>query len=410
MLAFAVCPLTRRCPRRATWHELTNLRPKDDSIVLTSVRITNYRGFREFKLRDLAPVNLLVGKNNSGKTALLEAIHLLASGGNPSILTAVARRRSEYVLGKDFDEPPHELIDISHFFHGHEVGAGTEFSVAGENQLPAVTVKAVQAEELDAELPFENFAMRRTRSLWESSESPLLAMRIEVGTSTSTQGSTFLLSESGALLVDPRRPHSTRRWLEEQRSRPPTVYISPDASMTESLATMWDLVLRDKREKEVRAAMQILEPELQDVVFQAGEGSRRVRSSVGILIGFQNDSRRVPLGSMGDGMRRLLGLSLSLLHARSGFLLIDEIDTGFHYSIMAKMWELVVKTAVESNTQVFATTHSADCVRGLGVLCKRMPQFRNKVAAHKIERESKSSIAFTGDDVLNALEHDIEIR
>jgi hypothetical protein len=380
--------------------------------VLTSVRITNYRGFGEFELRDLAPVNLLVGKNNSGKTALLEAIHFLASGGNPSVLTAIANRRSEYALGKELDEPSYELIDVSHFFHGHEIGAGTEFAVACENEIPTVTVKAVGVEELKEELLFElrEDSMRRGRTLFDSGEPPPLVMKIEGGSSPSSEGPTFLLSESGVLLIDPRRSHYMRRWFDERSSRPPIVFISPDASMTESLATMWDVVLRDKREDEVRSAMQILEPDLQDVVFQAGESSRRYRSSTGILIGFKNGGRRIPLGSMGDGMRRLLGLSLSLLHARSGFLLIDEIDTGFHYSIMAKMWELVVKTAVASNIQVFATTHSADCVRGLGVLCKEMPELRDKVAAHKIEQESKSSVAFSGGDVLNALEHDIEIR
>ncbi len=157
--------------------------------------------------------------------------------------------------------------------------------------------------------------------------------------------------------------------------------------------------------------MRILEPELEDLVFEPGDSSYRpYNSRAGIVVGFRGDRRRVPLGSMGDGMRRLLALAISLIHARGGFLIIDEIDTGFHYSIMAKMWELVVETASAPGTQVFATTHSSDCIKGLGILCKRKPELQAKVAVHKIERNIERNIAFTGADVLNAVEQDIEIR
>lgn len=379
--------------------------------MLARVDIKNYRGFRSFSMDGVATVNLIVGKNNSGKTALLEAIHLLASRGNPMVLTGVVNRRNEFIVGEDYEGPgPDSLIDISHFFHGHEINAGSEFSVAGTNNTPTVKVRAASTENMPDETLFElrELAMRGQRKLWDLDGSPVLAMEIEVG--GRKEDRSFLMSEDGALLLDPRRPHHMRPWIEEKRNGPRVIFISPDASMTEPLARMWDLVLRDKREDEVRTAMQILEPGLQDIVFQASESSRRYRSRAGILVGFRDDESRVPLGSMGDGMRRLLGLSLSLLHAKSGFLLIDEIDTGFHYSVMAKMWELVVRTAATSNIQVFATTHSADCVRGLGVLCKQAPELQAMVAAHKIERDLDKSVVFSGQDVLNAVVQDIEIR
>lgn len=379
--------------------------------MLSRLKITNYRGFESFELGNLTAVNLIVGKNNSGKTALLEAIHFLASGGNPAVLTGVANRRNEYIVGEEF-EGTDDLIDISHFFHGHEVCAGSEIAFAGDNDLPAVRVKAVATEELDNETLFQlrEFAAHRQGGLWDSPESPILGMKIEGGGPSAIEGRTFLLSESGALLRDPRRRSQVRPWIDEKRESPRIAYIAPDASMSESLAKIWDYVLREKREADVQAAMRILEPDLDDIVFQAASTSR-YRPRPGILIGFKQDlARRVPLGSLGDGMRRLLGLSLSLLHARAGYLLIDEIDTGFHYSVMAKMWELVVKTAASSRTQVFATTHSADCVRGLGVLCKRSPELRGEVSTHKIERDLSRSVHFSGEEILSAVEEDVEIR
>lgn len=371
--------------------------------MLRQVKVKNYRGFRSYRLDDLTTVNLLVGKNNSGKTALLESIHFLVSGGDPMVLVNTASRRGEAVPGGREDS----LLDVSHFFHGHDIRPGSLFSVAGDDGLTPVTVQAVPLADVEPEPGlFED--MRTGRAA--------LALKFEDWRPGSKEAKplTLPLSEEGALLIDPRR--SPRRYFgEERREGPPIVFIAPDSAGPESLGLMWNQVLRDKREGEVRKAMQILEPGLEDIVFQTGEFMYRpydrfYTSRAGILASFAGDPRRVPLGSTGDGMRRLLALSISLIHAKGGYLFVDEIDTGFHYSVMAKMWELVVRTAQESNTQVFATTHSADCVRGLGILCKRSRDLGAAVSAHKIERDHGQDVAFAGDDVVNAVEQDIEIR
>ncbi len=369
--------------------------------MLNRVKIENYRGFRSYRLDGMTTVNLLVGKNNSGKTALLESLHFLASGGDPMVLVNAASRRGEVVsAGRE-----ESFLDISHFFHGHEIEPGSHFSLSAENGLPPVTVKAVPLSDVEPQPGlFEDLRSAR----------PAFALMIEGWRAEFKGGRSFVLSEEGALLVDPRVP--LRRYLgEERREGPPIVFIAPDSMAPVSLGAMWNQVLTNKQEGEIRKAMQILEPELEDIVFQTGEVVYRAFERLyggrsGVLASFAGDPRRVPLGSMGDGMRRLLALAISLIHAKGGYLIIDEIDTGFHYSIMARMWELVVRTAKRSGIQVFVTTHSSDCVRGLGILCKRSPELKADIAAHKIERELAANVPFTGDDVLNAVEQDIEIR
>lgn len=381
--------------------------------MLTSIKIEGYRGFRSYELRGLTTVNLLVGKNNSGKTTLLEATHLIASGGDPMVLVNAAARRGE-VASVGRDEPP--LLDISHFFHGHEVGHGTAFRLTAKHRAPDLLPQLRDdSSSLTATIvPVEDVAARQRTLFGEiRGTRPVFALKMQGGTADPEGGPYFVLSEEGGWLVDPRRPVH-RHFGDERREGPPIVFITPDSAEPDSLGSMWNQVLRDKREREVREAMRILEPNLEDIVFQTGEAYRPYARSFagrsGVLVSFAGDTRRVPLGSMGDGMRRLLALSISLIHARGGYLVIDEIDTGFHYSIMARMWELVVRTARESGTQVFATTHSADCVRGLGVLCKRSDDLRPAISAHKIERDLDASIPFSGDDILKAVEQDIEIR
>lgn len=366
--------------------------------MLSRVDIASYRGFKSFRLDGLKRVNLLVGKNNSGKTALLESIYFLASGGDPSVLTNAASQRGEVVPGGR-EEP--SFLDVSHFFYGHDLRPGSKFTLAGDNGITPVTVEAVPLgdTEPNPELFSHSRALR-----------PAFALKIDGGRQRSKNERTFFLSEEGALLVDPHRPG--RRYIPGERIEgPQIVFIAPDSLVPASLGRMWRPILNAKKEEEVYRAMRILETDLEDIVFEPGDPTYRAYNSrSGVLVSFKGDKRRVPLGSMGDGMRRLLALAISLIHANGGYLIVDEIDTGFHYSIMDKMWELVIKTAAASNIQVVATTHSLDCIRGVGELFNRDPDTRQHVALHRIERDKSESVAFQPEEILTAIEQDIEIR
>jgi AAA15 family ATPase/GTPase len=72
--------------------------------------------------------------------------------------------------------------------------------------------------------------------------------------------------------------------------------------------------------------------------------------------------RPVPLNSLGDGMLRVLQLALKLFSAKGGFLLIDEFENGLHFSVQEKIWALLFDMAEKLDIQVFATTHSWDCI------------------------------------------------
>ena len=48
-----------------------------------SLRIRNYRVFKDLQVDGLHRINLIGGRNNAGKTSFLEAIFLLAVSGNP---------------------------------------------------------------------------------------------------------------------------------------------------------------------------------------------------------------------------------------------------------------------------------------------------------------------------------------
>lgn len=117
--------------------------------------------------------------------------------------------------------------------------------------------------------------------------------------------------------------------------------------------------------------------------------------------------QRIPIGSMGDGIWRLLGIALALVQARGGVLLVDEIDTGLHYSVLIDMWRLVFETARQLDVQVFATTHSRDCYEALAAVTE--PD-RTEISLQRIERGKREAIAFSEVEIRQAAERGLEVR
>jgi hypothetical protein len=88
-------------------------------------------------MRNLGRVNLLVGKNNTGKTSILEALYVLASGGNPATLWQIITRRGEQLLPEPTsNRAVQSEIDVSHLFYGHDIDAGTRLSISTTNGRP----------------------------------------------------------------------------------------------------------------------------------------------------------------------------------------------------------------------------------------------------------------------------------
>lgn len=366
-----------------------------------TLKLNGYRGFESYALGNLTRVNLLVGKNNCGKTSILEAINLLVSGGNPFVLEQSASRRGEVNLQDEVDgQFRREIIpEISHLFFGHSFGSGAQFSLASDSASGSLSIDIIDFDDI----------MDEQRSLFEDEmgSSPVLGLRIK--TNTHDEYPVFPIAEDGSL-SHPRSSRYRRWWIQNKLENPTIEFLTPDSLYADTMREIWDKVLIEGRESDVIDAMRILEKDLTSIHFLTGSSSRRLSGRAGVLLGFNGSGKRVPLGSHGDGMRRLLALSLSLIQTKHGFLLIDEIDTGLHWTIMEEMWHLIVNVARQSNVQVFATTHSYDCIQGLAALVESCPEFASEVSIQKIDRTLERAVSLDAERIRIAVAQDIEIR
>ena len=375
-----------------------------------TLEIRQYRGFKSFNLSGLKRVNLLVGKNNCGKTSILEALEFLISKGNPSVLvTPTVRRGENNFANEESTSYSRNTSDISHLFFGRRLEPGASFSISsdgGTEQLSVELFGSPEEAENDSGNSATEYGQQRFSLIEEDSEEIPIAW-LRIAGSVPNGVPLFPVTENGSISLS-RLRQMQRIWSDNVSRISQTRFLTPESFQPSSMRDMWDRALSESREVEVIEAMKLLQNDIVSINFLTSGAYRN--SPGGVLVGLRGNTRRLPLGSFGDGMRRLLALSLSLVRTAGGFLLIDEIDTGLHFSVMEQMWNLVVETARRSNVQVFATTHSYDCIQGFASLLKTSSDFVSEVSVQKIDSSLDNAISLDADQIELAVRQGIEVR
>ncbi|MEM9776554.1 MAG: AAA family ATPase [Chloroflexota bacterium] len=355
--------------------------------MLNDIRIKNFRAFKDFSIANLAQANLIVGKNNVGKSSLLEAAHLLTGPSNPDILISLLEKRGEidYLTDKGGDTGNWSFslrrgYDIAHLFHGHHLSNNAHISIHS-NEGQKVTLDYI----LNSGEPSP-----KSTSLTSSA-----ALRLQFNSQE-----TFNL-EAVENIIE-MQAYTTRRNLASSNS----LLISTQGFDFLKLAQFWDLITLTPKEDSVVEMLQILDPQINRISFQSLKGPNS-----GILIKRSNQDFPIPLGSLGDGIHRVMAIASALVSAENGYLFIDEIDTGLHYRAIADLWNLVFKTAAKLNIQVFATTHSSDCIDSFQEALD-MQKDPSLGRLFRLEKRSNNIVAveYNNEDLAVATQQEIEVR
>jgi hypothetical protein len=366
-----------------------------------SVRVRNYRGFSRYEMRDLGRVNLLVGKNNSGKTSVLEALYVLGSGGDPAALWRICNRRGERFVD-DGRLRGRSEADISHLFSGHELLVGQSFSVDGVNSVAeqGVTVSVEDRPERgrddDADL------------LRDEEASPPRLMSLKIRSSALRRQQEVPLSRQGGLEQDLAEFASRRAGRPNRESAANVHFISTESFTGTELIRHWDRIQLTSDETLVVQALRFVDKSIEHVR-SFGIGSVHGPRG-GFIVKRHGDLLPVPLGSLGDGAWRMLTLAIVLTQSAGGMLFIDEVDTGLHHTVMADMWRLIYAAAKQFDVQVFASTHSYDCVHSLSTICPAGDSAGEEVTIQRIEANKSMATPFSEAEIQVAAERNIEIR
>lgn len=370
--------------------------------MLRDLTIQNYRCFKDFQIDGLARVNLLVGTNNSGKTSLLEAVYLLVNQGNPRCLSELLDNRGEIlilrrprvVLGGALDNS----YQILHIFNGHEISVDKTIHIQShhENFLSIKIQLCITKGEnkLSEDIPNAEDAPEPYESSFELSflYEPDIKLTIPVLDDGSIR-SRYLqrATQSQYHLFS-----STRLYQ----------FLTTNIPPFDTLTSLWDKITLTPAYDVVVKALKIIETDVEGFSFTSNQ-----TLNSGILLKICGQINPIPLGSMGEGMRRILALTMAAVTLKNSVLLVDEIETGLHYEAQTDMWRLLIEIAQQLNIQIFATTHSWDCISAFQeALAQSEDSSVGKLFRLSRKGENIRAVEYTPDDLSIAVRQSIEVR
>ena len=370
---------------------------------IETLAIERFRALRQLKIEGLGRVNLITGRNNTGKSSVLEALRILASDASPSVIYEILHFREEDA--GEMEESARSadaegLFSLSSLFHGFpQFSAKLEPIVidATGGQLPMrLSMEAGWfSEERDSD-GSRRRVLQQPELFAEGEVSPALV--IEAG------------GVQRVLPLDSLRRYSRGRLTGSvfgNEPRLPCMFVSPyGGERTATLGPLWDKIALSDNEKDVVKALRIIDPEISAVSMVGGDGPRPTRTATVRAAGLP---RPVPLRSFGDGLNRLFGIVLSLVNAKDGLLLIDEFENGMHHSVQGDTWRVVFGLARRLNIQVVATSHSWDAVEAFQ---KAASEDRDEGVLIRLSRKGEDIIPtlFREDELAIATRDRIEVR
>ncbi len=349
--------------------------------MIRSVRMQGFRGFQNLALDGLAAINVVVGPNASGKTALLEGI-FLASGGTPQISL---RFRAWRGMGENVlvggDRSSFESLWNDLFFgqEGRPAYIELQDTIRGKRSCRIAYSEDSQLTLPPGERLVTSEIVTPLTIHWEADGKTLTA-KAEVSPERG------LVMTSVPSVIQAVFVHSGQQ-------------IGPEAN-----AQRYSELSKANRERGIVEAVQKLFPMIRSLSVEIGAGTNAVYASVEGL------ERKLPLPLVSAGINKYLSILLSIRSYPSGIVLIDELENGFYYATMEPLLSSIVSEAQVDGNQLFMTVHGMECMRALLPSIEKHPELFHLVRTRRLSDGRCDATQFPGVKLAAALEEGFEIR
>jgi len=347
--------------------------------MIENIELENFRGFQELRLKDLARINIIVGRNASGKTAFLESIFL--TSGGPALTFKLKSWRG---LGDRFEFPLDEtrLGNIwQDLFYRFQFDSTARVSLRGSDDV--------------------------TRSLEiksSSADAVIVPVGVKVKEAESRAPITFQWFKRKNPISRPIRPviDGEQLKLEGAPQAMRTALYSSSTPINARESAIWfsDLT-KTRKAQPIIDVMRKMFPFIHDLSIEIHSTAPMVHADILEL------PEKIPLGLVSTGINKLFAMLVAMAHQK--VLLIDEIENGIYFDVLPEMWTAIYDFASSSGAQVFASTHSWECLKAASGMVK---QHSDDVRLLKLKRQDGKCSAriVDGRDFESALEEDVEVR
>jgi AAA15 family ATPase/GTPase len=308
---------------------------------INSIEINNFRGFEKFHIDDFNQINILIGKNNSGKSSILEAIFLTVGMSNAVLPNVINQMRGLNIRTAD---------EFKYLFHKLKFTNVPEFTCKYEEssertlKLNPIYDKSLETESNNSR-PFKDDFSLDTSTASPNVTGLELAFSLKKrNNSRKTFKSSIHINQQNFL------PNISNNYKEELNA----VYINGDSKEGNALTRYSEIVKRKKGDI-VLEALKKIDPNIESIHPLPD----------GLFFGYKSIEELVPTNISGDGVRRYLNIVTSIVERPNSIVLIDEIENGLHYSAHKMLWKSILNISIEFNVQLFITSHNLETLECL---------------------------------------------
>lgn len=356
--------------------------------MFSNLRIENFKSFDKLELGNLSRVNLFFGKNNCGKTTLLEAVFILSGMSNPALLHKCNQFRSFPLIQ-----------DVSLFFHGLKT----------ENDITFFSDSDVPFFERKLNICYQKKNVKEISSTEKTSAKssdtsiPQIDELLFEGFVNGVDGQQENINAGIKIREEKNNERITFSLHGKYVEKIKCSYYSPSISLETIIPNVLK-IFSNKQETIVTDALRKIDERINDFIL--------VDNIIMVDVGYE---KRIPINLLGDGVRKFFTLVIAMYAVKDGVLLVDEIDNGLHFSTMEKFWQVLLETAELFNVQLFATTHNIDSLKGLNAILsqEKYSNFQKNVSAYKLLRHpdgTSFSLYYDFDSFSELIGSETEIR
>ena len=310
--------------------------------MLTSIEIQNFRTFQKLNVNGFKAVNLFGGTNNSGKTALLEALFLSIFPGSSSIfLVRNIRGEDDKVLKGNGKRVWNYL-----FFNQNKAnGIIINSSFNDDSQSHIKIFLSENVQEI-----LNSISNNKTENFYEFLKSKFSETEVlhVIGKQRNANFDFFLVpdTEEGKIGI-------VGNVLKGFDSAPflPSQFRLDD----KELASLYSNSKENKKLNYLNDILKLIDERIVGTEIDAPGGKPVIQINL-------NNDQSFPISLFGDAVRKVTEIILVLLNSSNKVIFIDEIENGIHFTKHKFLWKILFEISKSMDCQIFATSHSAEMI------------------------------------------------
>jgi AAA15 family ATPase/GTPase len=363
-------------------------------MIFDKISIKGFRGIKNLQIDNLSNVNVFVGKNNSSKTSILEAIYVLAGVYNPNLLINVTNFRN-IILD--------EANDLRYLFYNLDYTNKLEIDgerTADEYVRSMVVTPNIRAMKINQNTLNQSPALQNLLQTVPENVTNELKINFTikerhkkafVGTSSVYHaGSTLFNAELAKNFIPDIKAN----------------FIPLKGGLSTDMAKILNDIIINKDQNIIIESLKKIDDKISNISL----GNKGM-----VYLDIMGIKQLIPIDLSGDGMRKIFTILLGIYESSGGVLFIDEIENGLHFSALKTLWNTILKISKQYNVQVFVTTHNYETLKCLKETLESEENinFQKTIRSftiRKLENLEHKAYCYEFPEFENAIKEGIEIR